>query len=220
MYTKPKVKKIAWESWNVIEEEIKAQKGPSLSSLLQDKLLDSDEEEMEDDMDDALGPPGMFFMPQKEMIETPVGIFNEDSFMLPSKRWDCWLGYTNFEIKGSMADLIESIEGVEALRVLGRYTFFVGVAKLFEISDVRKDIEEGLCTYTEEEILSDINVSETVDLVKSQLDKEKFWSIMVLVDGSVEYVSSNEMNKAYLDSVAKLTALKNMVGGIIIHNND
>jgi len=59
-----------------------------------------------------------------------------------------------------------------------------------------------------------------VDLVKSQLDKEKFWSIMVLVDGSVEYVSSNEMNKAYLDSVAKLTALKNMVGGIIIHNND
>ena len=115
---------------------------------------------------------------------------------------------------------IEEIPGIEALKAMGRYSFFIGVARLFDIKDVRKKIEETLCSYTEEEILSDDELYEAVNKVKDQLDKEKFWTIMVTADGSIDYVSSNEMNKSYLDNVNKLISLKNKLGGIILHSNN
>ena len=70
--------------------------------------------------------------------------------------------------------LNKDISGIEALKILGKYSFFIGVAKLFDISDVRKSIEEALCIYTESEVLSDEETQETVDLVKDQLKNNKF----------------------------------------------
>jgi hypothetical protein len=153
-------------------------------------------------------------------IETPLGIYSDTSILKPSSRWDCWLGYTNFEISKKIGNIIEEIPGVEALKIMGRYSFFIGVGRLFSIKNVRKSIEESLCSYTEEEILSDDAVFLAVEKVKDQLDKEKFWTIMVTADGSIEYISSNEMNKSYLDNVNKLISLKNKLGGIILHSND
>lgn len=206
-----KSRKIAWENWNVLEEE----------SLNNDHQLD--EEEYIDNDDESI--EGMTHLHPLMMlgmrnIETPLGVFNENSLLKPSSRWDCWIGHTNFDITKNILDAIENTPGVEALKAMGRYSFFIGIAKLFNIKDVRKEIEETLCSYTEEEILSDDDVFEAVEKVKCQLDKEKFWTIMVTVDGSIEYVSSNEMNKSYLDNVNKLISLKNKLGGIILHSND
>ena len=66
-----------------------------------------------------------------------------------------------------MLDKIESCDGVEALKIIGRYSFFVGVGKLFDIKDVRSIIESELCVYTEQEVLSDEDTQATVALVKT-----------------------------------------------------
>lgn len=206
-----KAKKIAWESWNTLEEEAIGQQLLNFDDMI------ADNEDMEDGQEE-MHPLAMLM--GSRSIETPLGIFSEDSLLKPSVRWDCWVGHTNFDITKGILDIIEEVPGVEALRAMGRYTFFIGVAKLFLISEVRKSIEQALCTYTEEEILSDPEVIEAVEKVRSQLDKEKFWSIMVTVDGSIEYVSSNEMNKSYLDNVNNLILLKEKLGGIVITSND
>ena len=116
--------------------------------------------------------------------------------------------------------LNKEIEGIEALKILGKYSFFIGVAKLFDITDVRKDIEEALCVYTESEILSDEETQETVDLVKSQLKGNKYWSILVSPKGKVEYIVSDCMDRIYLDGLNNLIERKNEIGGIILRSQD
>lgn len=207
-----KSKRIAWENWNVLEEEMLAME----DEFFPPATIEEDEEEMPTPM--HLG--SLLMMGSARNIETPLGIYSDTSILKPSSRWDCWLGYTNFEISKKIGNIIEEIPGVEALKIMGRYSFFIGVGRLFSIKDVRKSIEESLCSYTEEEILSDDAVFLAVEKVKDQLDKEKFWTIMVTADGSIEYISSNEMNKSYLDNVNKLISLKNKLGGIILHSND
>ena len=209
-----KSKKIAWENWNVLEED--------MLSLQEDMLMSNnvDIEDEEEDNDTAMGLGSLFLMGQNKTIETPLGVYSEISILKPSSRWDCWIGHTNFDITKDVRDIIEAAPGVEALKIMGRYSFFIGVARLFNIKEVRKYIEQSLCSYTEEEVLSDDAVFLAVEKVKDQLDKEKFWTIMVTADGSIEYVSSNEMNKSYLDNVNKLISLKNKLGGIILHSND
>ena len=132
-----KKKLIAWESWN--QKEI---------------------EDLEDDFDDFVEeikeidelPDGMPFLPQGSLLElqpqiihTPFGPVDPSSKLKPSDRWDCWMGYTNFEITHGISDQIKKLEGIEALKVLSRYTFCVGVGKLFQFRDVRKSIENAIC---------------------------------------------------------------------------
>lgn len=80
-----------------------------------------------------------------QIIQTPWGTVSFDSVLKPSDRWDCWLGYTNFGLTHKISDKIKTIEGVEAIKVMSRYTFCIGVGKLFEFSSVRKDIENAIC---------------------------------------------------------------------------
>jgi hypothetical protein len=202
-----KIKKIAWESWNSKIEEITTH----------------DEAQESDDDIESEGLPSLFFpvdVGGPAVIYTPMGPYPEESMLKPSDRWDCWIGHTNFDVTYSIVDIIEQTEGIEALSVLGRYSFFIGVAPLFDIKSVRSDIEQQLCEYTEEEILSDTEISETVNLVKKQLQSVDYWSILVAPGGEVEYVASNKMDKSYLDGLNELMILKNKIGGIILRGNN
>ena len=155
-------KKIAWQSWNAKVEEIMASDD---SSSFPQEVEPSETDYSEIDIPPELLSQEMFLQQQK-ILYTPLGAFPEESPMKPSDRWDCWVGHTNFSITNNIADVIEEIEGVEALRILGRYSFFIGVGKLFDIKDVRTAMEKELCVYTEQEILADANTQATVDLVK------------------------------------------------------
>ena len=130
-------KKIAWESWNALCEEIESQ-----------QMIDEPEEDVYSDSQMEI--PQEFLMIPPRTISSPMGIYPEDSVLRPSKRWDCWIGHTNFDLTYDISNIIEEIDGVEALKIMGRYSFFIGVAKLFDIKDVRKNIEQKLCLYTEQ----------------------------------------------------------------------
>ena len=204
-------KKIAWESWNA--------KVDIISSV--EPLQQIEEQEYEvDQMSQFPIDPG-FILEQQRILYTPIGPYPEESMLKPSDRWDCWIGYTNFPVTNNISTTLnKDIEGIEALKILGKYSFFIGVAKMFDISDIRKDIEERLCIYTESEVLSDDGIQETVDLVKSQLKHNKYWSILVSTEGKVEYVVSDCMDRIYLDGLNSLIERKNEVGGIILRSED
>jgi len=204
-------KKIAWESWNA--------KVDIISSV--EPLQQIEEQEYEvDQMSQFPIDPG-FILEQQRILYTPIGPYPEESMLKPSDRWDCWIGYTNFPVTNNISTTLnKDVEGIEALKILGKYSFFIGVAKMFDISDIRKDIEERLCIYTESEVLSDDHIQETVDLVKSQLKHNKYWSILVSTEGKVEYVVSDCMDRIYLDGLNSLIERKNEVGGIILRSED
>ena len=199
-------RRIAWESWNAKIEEAFAEEN--------DELLTEDSDEDLHNLYELV--PSDIFIAQNRIIHTPICPYPEDSLLKPSNRWDCWIGHTNFEITASILSKIENIEGIEALKIMGRYSFFIGIARLFDIKDVRKKIESEICNYTEQEILSYKEIKKTVNLVKKQLQSSDYWSILVSPEGEVEYISSNEMNKTYLDGLNKLIVLKNNIGGIIL----
>ena len=204
-------KKIAWESWNA--------KVDLLSSVEPIQQVEEQEYEM-DQMAQFPIDPG-FILEQQRVLYTPIGPYPEESMLKPSDRWDCWIGYTNFPITNNISNTLnKDVAGIEALKILGKYSFFIGVAKLFDISDVRKSIEERLCIYTESEILSNEETQETVDLVKDQLKNNKFWSILVSPEGKVEYIVSDCMDRLYLDGLNNLIERKNEIGGIILRSQD
>ena len=57
------------------------------------------------------------------------------------------MGNTNFSVTHGIKDTLGRIEGIEALRIIGRYTFFIGVANLFDFKEIRLNIEKSLCGY-------------------------------------------------------------------------
>jgi hypothetical protein len=130
-------KLIAWENWNVKEKELADFQDVDII-----EETDADPEEIMQ-MDNFLSPILGEMKPQ--VIQTPFGVVSFDSALKPSDRWDCWLGYTNFDITNKISDRIKIINGVEALRIMSRYTFCVGVGKMFQFSDVRKEIENAIC---------------------------------------------------------------------------
>jgi hypothetical protein len=204
-------KTIAWESWNAKLEGLQQEvMNEDQSTYLENENLQASE----------IIPSEMFIAPPR-VVHTPLGVYPEDSLLKPSDRWDCWIGHTNFDITNNVAAKLDSeIHGVEALKILGRYSFFIGVAKLFDIAQVRKDIETLLCVYTEKEILNDSEMRVTVDLVKEQLESKKYWSLFVSADGEVEYIVSDEMDKRYLDGLNNLLEMKSLVGGIILRGSN
>jgi hypothetical protein len=206
-------KKITWASWNNIAEEY-------MSSLYED--MKAAEEDLSEMMANQEMPPLVPFVErsQSNIIHTPWGPYSMESMFKPSSRWDCWIGTTNFSItKKIKSILINDIEGIEALRILGRYTFAVGIPISFSFRDVRIDIEKKLCVYTEQEILTE-DTKATVDLVKDQLKNKKYWSILVAPTGKVDYVVSDKLDQNYLDGLNELVELKQMLGGIILRGDN
>ena len=206
-------KKIAWSSWSALEEAMVLAETPPIPDF-----GDIDPEEVLAEEAQMLSFMPILSQPESKLLHTPLGFFPIDSPLKPSERWDCRIGHTNFEITQSTKDILNRIDGVEALKVLGRYTFFIGIATMFKFKDVRVDIERQLCSYTEQEVL-DEETKITVDLVRDQLETNKYWSILVTSSGKVDYVVSNSLDQAYLDGLNKLLETKNELGGIILRGD-
>ena len=206
-------KKIAWSSWSALEEAMVLAETPPIPDF-----GDIDPEEVLAEEAQMLSFMPILSQPESKLLHTPLGCFPTDSPLKPSDRWDCRMGHTNFEITQSTKDILNRVDGVEALKVLGRYTFFIGIATMFKFKDVRVDIERQLCSYTEQEVL-DEETKITVDLVRGQLETNKYWSILVTSSGKVDYVVSNSLDQAYLDGLNKLLEAKNELGGIILRGD-
>jgi len=132
------MKKIMWENWNEKEIEIS-----ELSSM--DFQMQEDEEENEQILSSMSSSLSPLIDMQPQVIHTPFGVVPFESLLKPSDRWQCWMGYTNFDLTHQLSDRMKVINGVEALRIMSRYTFCVGVGKMFNFTSVRKEIENAIC---------------------------------------------------------------------------
>ena len=74
----------------------------------------------------------------EQMINISESLASEISL---ATNFECWIGHTNFNLTENIKDKLDQIEGVEMLKVYSRYRFLVGIGRMFDFSDVRKNIE-------------------------------------------------------------------------------
>jgi hypothetical protein len=136
------MKKIMWENWNEKEKELLE---PAQDPFLLPNDIDNEEQNEIEQLlsSSSMLSPMIDF--QQPIIHTPFGVVPSDSVLKPSDRWECWMGYTNFDLTHQVSDKIKVINGVEALKIMSRYTFCVGVGKMFQFTSVRKEIENAIC---------------------------------------------------------------------------
>ncbi|MEO1943017.1 MAG: hypothetical protein ABGY11_01830 [Candidatus Thioglobus sp.] len=124
-------RQIGWQKYEALLEE-------QMSSTLIMDLLKSpvDEEEMayREDDEDVEDVDSLMIPISSKLVEDAMMITN----------FDCWLGHTNFDITPDVKAALDKTEGVELLKVMSRYRFFIGVGKMFEFAKVRKRIETEL----------------------------------------------------------------------------
>ena len=134
-----KENKIGWQKYeDLIEKQMSS---PMLKTIIQQMMSYSSEiEEEEEDEEDlyAAAPKASSELPFLPISQQLM----EDMAMLSN--FDCWIGHSNFDITKEIKNILDKTEGIELLKVLSRYRFFIGVGKMFDFAEVRKEIEKNL----------------------------------------------------------------------------
>tara|TARA_B100001778_G_scaffold310733_1_gene293146 strand:+ start:635 stop:1060 length:426 start_codon:yes stop_codon:yes gene_type:complete len=134
-------KEIGWQKYEMLlEEQVTS---PFLSELLKHTMntlstveeKEDSEPSYEDMVEDGTEEVDPMVLPiNAKLIEDALLVTN----------FDCWIAHTNFDITEKIKKTLDNIAGVEILKVMSRYRFFIGVGKMFKFQHVRSVIEEKL----------------------------------------------------------------------------
>lgn len=138
------IKKIGWQKYeDYLEKQLSS---PLLTTIVQNitmgHMLNGEvEEEEEEDLEDYEENDGGRIINNLPIIPITDKLM-EDISMLSS--FDCWIGYTNFDLTHSTKDILNKVPGIELLKIFSRYRFFIGIGTMFDFANVRNDIEKAL----------------------------------------------------------------------------
>lgn len=140
---------------------------------------------LEDEPDDELDEDNEEDSKLKTLIQTPFGIFKLNTSLSPFKRFNFWLANTNFSITKGIKAKLDVFEGVEALIILSRYQFIVGIGKMFDEKIVKKGIEEMLCETKQEQ-----------GSFKKMLDSTyKYWAAYMFPNANIDYFGGDNIDE-------------------------
>lgn len=130
--------KIGWQKYeDVVEQNLSSpileMISNNIMSATKNNSVDHDEEELteeESGLENAIIPLSPQLLEEISMLSN----------------FDCWMGHTNFDITPKIRETLDSVEGVELLKICSRYRFFIGVGRMFDFKEVRKRIEHILIT--------------------------------------------------------------------------
>jgi hypothetical protein len=87
---------------------------------------------------------------QIKVISTPMGIVPINEYTASSKIFNFWTGHTNFSITPNIANIIESVDGVETLDIFTRYRFRIAIGKIFNSGEVMNKVSSSIYSHLEE----------------------------------------------------------------------
>lgn len=126
--------------WQKFESTVEDQLSSPILNVLMDKMVENtnfESEEYEDNYqeEDPRTQERPFMLPISQKLMEDISLLSN---------FECWIGHTNFDITTNTKDLLDETEGVEILKILSRYRFFVGIGKMFDFKNVRKIIEKNI----------------------------------------------------------------------------
>ena len=136
-------KKIGWQKYeDVLEDQLHCPFVQEIMTHLQLQEQSIIEELMQTgDYGDTNGEEEIQIPIQTQSVAVSEELLKEAAVLA---NFDCWGGHSNFDITPSIKSCIEKTGGVEVLKVQSRYRFFIGIGRMFNFSDVRKEIEKRL----------------------------------------------------------------------------
>ena len=143
-----KTQKIGWQKY---EDVLEAR----MQSPLMGQLYRSFASMLAQDADLGEETPDFSIEESDELSMDPVMIGIDPDLSVDIAlvaNFDCWVGHTNFNLTEDVKCALNTIDGVEVLKICSRYRFFVGIGKMFDFSEVRKRIEKELTLDKEQKI--------------------------------------------------------------------
>lgn len=146
----------------------------------------------------------------KAAIQTPWGIFNVTDPFAPYKRFEMWIGNTDFNVSQSFVNKVAKIRGIELVKPLSRYTFIIGIGKLFKFDEIRLSIEMvgGVS-------LSSSNIPQEVSELITSLGDKRF-AIYVYPNKKFDYTIETDTD--YHSKIEKFYEEKRKTNGVILSN--
>ncbi len=131
---------------------------------------------------------------KSQIMNTPFGTFRVDDSMNPFKQFNFWLANTNFKITRRTREILNNIDGIEAVVFLTRYRFIVGIGKLFTQKDVCNAIDKALTKSFKFALFIKEDLNEKLSTLQNRLEEGfKFWAIYSFPNGNVDYVSNQSL---------------------------
>lgn len=193
--------KIAWEKWyDVVEEE---------------QEVEETEVEWSDDEPQMIIPE-LF---EIEKINTPIGEYSANDRMLPTKLFDCWICHTNFPLTKKELNILNNIPGIECLKIMSKYRFFIGIGRLFDFSDVRANVQALLCSDAEESIIIPQTPYTDLASILSGCSNKKRWAVYLGKNGEIESICCDDGDSVE-EYEKRLSELKSLVDGNLITFQD
>jgi len=194
------MRRIVWEPWYDIEDTKEDEDKNDVEIESFQIGDDEDEEEMMLSSELISLDGGLL----SKKINTPIGMFLENDRMLPNKYFEsCWIGHANFDLTHKELNVLNVAPGVECVKVMSRYRFFIGVGKAFEFTSVRSYIENKL---------TDIRSEESEDPSNNR------WALFLNENGGVDAISINQFDslEEYELELARVRESKN--GNVLVYN--
>lgn len=158
---------------------------------------------------EELGLPLNIIMPKRPIIHDDL---------------EYWIGNCNFTITESIVDKLDHINGIEILKPVSKHRFVIGLGKMFNLTDVRKDIDKIVCGKTRNQIeldrMDNTKIQGRVDELKNSLKTYQHWAIYILPNGTIDYCASNELDKDFLEKVECFSESQFYSNGVLIHSNE
>ena len=134
-------REIGWQTYqDVLEKQLNS---PMLNTLLDNlsskiahELVDESNEMTDDERYDAEQELGtVTSLPVSDQMVQDIAML---------ENYDCWIGHCNFDITPDVMETLDSTPGIEVLKIISRYRFFIGIGKMFKFKSVRKHISRTI----------------------------------------------------------------------------
>ncbi len=163
---------IAWEKWKDFDSEELEER------LAEENVSEENGEELK-----------RIIVPM--MVRTPFGDYSPYEAMSPSKMYDCWVCHTNFPITKNHENLLNQVDGIEVLKVMTRYRVFIGIGKLFSLTDVRPQVN----------LVLNISSKTEIDKILEEISGYDTWAVFIYENGEYKIITMEESKEDEYDEI-------------------
>lgn len=161
----------------------------------------------EHDIDELMGQD---LLPIGRVVSTPMGIFEVDDAFNPLHHFNFWIANTDFDLTQEFLDKLDTVPGVEGIKIMSRYRFVMAIGTLFDATKVRLLIELTVGT---------LSLSQTVLDKKKELEESgKEWT-MFIYPNLCSFISVLEDDPEKDSKIKKIEELNSNGSGLLLSSN-
>lgn len=209
---------IVWEPDEILNEENENEILETEDEIEEIKELDDNEAQITNED----GRTIRVKMPKsQQVVHTNFGSFLQHHPDNPYNSREVWIAYTNFDITNEDGMLISRVPGVEALRLLTRYSFTIIVGLVFYPNDVIKEIENVLGVENKVNEISQKRADDNQELIDSTIKniKSEFWHCYIMPNGET-IIETYKSNTDMLERKEFFEQLRSMSAGLMLSSDD